>query len=385
MKSKQTILVVDDTPENISVVKGVLGAIYKVKAVLNGETALKVAGADTPDLILLDVMMPEMDGYEVCEKLKQSDSLKDVPVIFLTAKNQAEDIVKGFEVGAIDYINKPFNPQELKARVNTHLQLKAVQTQLVQSEKMAGLGTLVAGVAHEINNPVNFVHMNTQNLKSDIQKHKDFLYELLEEEKEIIAHLDSSFQKFDSKLKDINEGSERIKTIVLDLRTFSRLDEAEQKTIPLSEGIDSTLRLVKAKYKKDVEFICSYQDDPNIECWPAQLNQVFMNIIINASQAIISKQVSTGDPTPGTLTIQTLLHGNELGISFHDTGCGMTNDVKQKIFEPFFTTKPVGEGTGMGMAITYGIIEQHKGRLEIDSVLDEGTKITVFLPVSDTQ
>ncbi len=508
MARVQKILIVDDERFNINVLTGLLKPDYKLMAAKNGLQALKaVKIADPPDLILLDVMMPEMDGYETCRQLKADPQTAEIPIIFITAKVETADILNGFELGAVDYVSKPFNPKELLARVKTHLQLKAAQqqireseerfrsiielahdaivvvnsdlkieiwntgavqifgytkeemgaqpllsiitdtsatrylgvietlqdtassvsgkimellgkhkngreipielsvgvwetggksyisnivrdlterknmeTQMVQNEKMAGLGTLVAGVAHEINNPVNFVHMNVHNLKSDLGTHKAFLFDLLEEEPEIIAHLTEEFGKFNDKVGDIIEGSERIKTIVNDLRTFSRLDEAEKKVVKITEGIDSTLRLVKAKYKKEVEFLCDFQTDLEVECWAAQLNQVFMNIMVNACQAILDQQRMTKDQTPGKLTLQTFLEGRELGIRFMDTGSGMSEETRQKIFEPFYTTKSVGEGTGMGMAISYGIIEKHQGRLEVESTLGEGTTITVFLP-----
>ena len=375
------ILIVDDETNNIEVLTGLLKPEYKLMAAKTGMQALKAVKIDNPpDLILLDVMMPEMDGYETCRQLKSDPNTAEIPVIFITAKVETEDIIRGFELGAVDYINKPFNPRELQARVKTHMQLKSAQRQIVQNEKMAGLGTLVAGVAHEINNPVNFVHMNIHNLKSDLDKHHDFLFELLEEEPEIIGHLTKEFEKFTVKVKDIIEGSERIKAIVNDLRTFSRSDEGERKVVRISENIDSTSRLVKAKFKKEVKFISKIKSELEVECWPNQLNQVFMNIMVNACQAIVEKQKDSGDDTPGKISVQTFERGDEVGIRFQDTGIGMSEEVKKKLFEPFFTTKSVGDGTGMGMAITYGIIERHNGRLEVESTPGEGTTVTIFLP-----
>ena len=167
-----------------------------------------------------------------------------------------------------------------------------------------------------------------------------------------------------------------------DLRTFSRLDEADKKTVNLVDSLKSTLRLTETKYKESVRFIHDFQDQPELECHPAQLNQVFMNLVVNACQAIEKKQADTKDKTPGTLTIRTWIKGHELGLTFQDSGCGMTEGVKKKMFEPFFTTKPVGQGTGLGLSISYGIIEKHKGRFEIDSEVGKGTTLTVWLPLS---
>ncbi len=375
------ILVVDDEAANIAVLTSLLKSDYKLMAAKTGTQALKAACIENPpDLILLDIMMPEMDGYETCRRLKADPKTEDIPVIFITAKAEPEDIIKGFELGAVDFINKPFNPKELQVRVRTHMQLKTAQRQMVQNEKMAGLGTLVAGVAHEINNPVNFVHMNVHNLKDDLGKHRDFLLDLLEEEPEIIDHLTKEFEKFGSKITDIIEGSERIKAIVNDLRSFSRSDSEQRQVIRISENIDSTLRLVKAKFKKEVLFKSRISEELEVECWPAQLNQVFMNTIVNACQAIVEKQNTTGDDTPGKVTIKAFAEGNEVGIRFQDNGIGMNDEVQRKLPEPFYTTKPVGEGTGMGMAITYGIIERHHGRLVVESTPGEGTVITFYLP-----
>ncbi len=269
-----------------------------------------------------------------------------------------------------------------------HRQLKEAQNQLVQSEKMAGLGSLVAGVSHEINNPINFVQLGLYSLESDLVRQKEFLLELLEEETDIIKILHQQYSQIDGAIRDITEGSDRIKTIVKDLRTFSRLDEAECKSANIVENLQSTLRITQTQYKKNVQFQTDFQSRSELECRPAKLNQVFMNLIVNACQAIEKKQEENGEEQPGVLMIRTFEQGDIrdrwLAIQFEDNGCGMTEDVRQKIFEPFFTTKTVGEGTGMGMSITYGIIREHRGSIEVESESGEGTIITVYLPLQTT-
>lgn len=259
--------------------------------------------------------------------------------------------------------------------------LKHAQAQLVQSEKMAGLGTLVAGVAHEINNPTNFVNLGAASLEEDLKEFKALLFGMLgdDNDPEITQHFEEKFQRLHSALRNINEGTVRIKTIVRDLRTFSRLDEAEKKTVPLVENLESTIRLVRSQYQEGVEFITQFVDNPEIDCLPAQLNQVFMNVIVNACQAVLAKKI-TGQK--GSVTVATRFRGPEIAISITDEGIGMTEEVKQRIFEPFFTTKPVGEGTGMGMSICYQIIEKHQGRFEIDSTPGKGTTVTILLPAT---
>jgi predicted ATPase/signal transduction histidine kinase/tRNA A-37 threonylcarbamoyl transferase component Bud32 len=275
--------------------------------------------------------------------------------------------------------------------------LKTAQSQLVQSEKMAGLGTLVSGVAHEINNPTNFVHLGAASLDEELKEFKQLLFDLIGEDNDpdVIAHFKDQFGRFFLALENINEGTSRIRTIVQDLRTFSRLDEAEKKTVHLVENLESTLRLVRAQYAKEIDFKTRFDANPEIECLPAQLNQVFMNLMMNACQAIRQKyqdlhgdvdskvDATTGDGEIilGSLTLATSFHGNEVAIGFTDTGTGMSKEVQQRIFEPFFTTKEVGEGTGMGMSISYQIIEKHQGRFEIESREGEGTTITILLPL----
>jgi signal transduction histidine kinase/response regulator of citrate/malate metabolism len=282
--------------------------------------------------------------------------------------------------------------REIREREKAMTELKQTQIQLVHSEKMAGLGTLVAGVAHEINNPVNFVNGIAQNLQSDISGLKKFIFELAgdEADEKFTQLFANHFQKIESNLSDIFEGSQRIKTIVRDLRIFSRLDEAELKSADVTEGIISTIRLIQAKYKKDVEFICDFEIRREIDCLPAQLNQVFMNIMVNACQAIQEKQELSGSREMGKVYIKTFIadirkNSNSdlplLAIEFTDNGPGMTEEVKKRIFEPFFTTKAVGHGTGMGMSITYSIIEKHHGFIELKSEIGKGTTFILYLPM----
>jgi diguanylate cyclase len=259
--------------------------------------------------------------------------------------------------------------------------LKSTQLQLVQSEKMAGLGTLVAGVAHEINNPTNYVYLSSKTLKKDIDNFRKEVMDMLSgNDDEIIHYFEENFAGFYSSLNDTLDGSNRIKMIVADLRKFSRLDEAEKKEIFIAEALESTLRLVKTQFNKQIEFIKDFKTNGNIECYPAQLNQVFLNIIVNSCHAILKKQNDSKNEGIGSVTIQLSDNGNELVIAFKDSGCGMTEEEKNKIFEPFFTTKPVGQGTGLGMSISYGIIQKHHGKIEAESEQGIGTTITVFLP-----
>jgi signal transduction histidine kinase len=264
--------------------------------------------------------------------------------------------------------------------------LRASQSQLVQSEKMSGLGQLVAGVAHEINNPVNFVHLGTYKIKEVLHQQKQFLVDLLQEEPTIVDKLNRQYKQLEASLGNVEEGCVRIKTIVDDLRTFSRLDEAERKSVNILESLQSTIRITQTQYQKKVDIVTDFKTQAKLECWPARLNQVFMNIIVNGCQAIGRRQAESETPITGTLSITGIEiereNGyKELAIRFLDNGCGMSEETKNKIFEPFFTTKPVGEGTGLGMSISYTIIQEHKGRIDIKSKLGQGTMITLYLPL----
>ncbi len=412
-KTPVSLLIVDDEPKNIQLLANILKEQgYQIEFAMNGKEALKWTENKRFDAILLDVLMPVMDGITTCRHLKAHPATQDTPVIFLTAKVESEDIVQGFEAGAVDYVTKPFKKQELLLRVSTHVklhlaqlkvqqtsqelsdaferlenqhqQLKETQAQLVQSEKMASLGVLVAGVAHEINNPTNFVHNGAHNLKSFLDQLHTFIYKLAGDDVSpaIRSALEERFFPLHQNLEAIFDGTERIQTIVQDLRTFSRLDEAERKEASVVAGLKSTITLVRSNFKKQVEFVCDFQTDPLILCWPAQLNQLFLNLAVNGCQAILEKQQHSELPFVGQMKVSTFLKDHELGIRIQDNGCGMSQDVQKRIFEPFFTTKRIGEGTGLGLSISYGILEKHQGRVEIESVLGSGTTFMIWLPLT---
>jgi ABC-type amino acid transport substrate-binding protein/nitrogen-specific signal transduction histidine kinase/ABC-type nitrate/sulfonate/bicarbonate transport system substrate-binding protein len=264
--------------------------------------------------------------------------------------------------------------------------------QLVQSEKMASLGTLTAGVAHEINNPTNFAHAAVYMMQKEIDEIKAFLKQLAGGDKADIAVInsfDSKFEKLIELTKTAKEGTQRIKVIVEDLRTFARLDNAKQAETKVSELIKSTVNLVKTQYE-NITISTDFDYDPLIDCYPSQLNQVFMNIIVNACQSIKTKLteneiINADDNFEGMITICTSEQNNYLVININDNGGGMDKLTQQKVCEPFFTTKSVGSGTGLGMAISFGIIEDHDGMLKISSTLMQGSDFSIYLPVKSTQ
>lgn len=264
--------------------------------------------------------------------------------------------------------------------------LQETQSQLVQAEKMASLGQLTAGVAHEINNPINFVSANIKPLKEDlseimqciglyeqtITKNKlEPYFESVQEYKKN-ADIEYSILEVGDLLKGIEEGAARTSEIVKGLRNFSRLDQNALKKADLNEGIESTLSLLHSVYKDKVEIIKELGLLPEVDCFPGQINQVFMNIISNAVQAI---------PDLGTIFIKTWADARSVKISIKDSGTGMSEEIRKKIFDPFFTTKDVGKGTGLGLSISYSIIEKHKGSIEVLSAPGEGAEFIISLPI----
>jgi two-component system NtrC family sensor kinase len=274
--------------------------------------------------------------------------------------------------------------------------LKETQSQLVEAEKMASLGQLTAGVAHEINNPINFVTSNVAPLRRDVDMIWDTIdtFEKLalnteiqpDDKAKLIAdhkeQVDLDYIKVEVEylLKGMYEGASRTAEIVKSLRVFSRVDEDTLKYSDINEGIESTMVILNTLVKDKIDVLKIYGDIPPIECHAGKLNQVFLNILSNAIYAIDKKFSSSSG---GILKIETGLDdtGDSVFIKITDNGIGISDDIKHKIFEPFFTTKDVGEGTGLGMSIAYKTIENHKGRILVDTNIGEGTIFTVIIPV----
>ena len=265
-------------------------------------------------------------------------------------------------------------------------QLKQAQSQLIQSEKMSGLGQMVAGVAHEVNNPVNFIHGNLQHT----QEYTEELLQLVQlyqttyptgtpEINQFIAGIDLEFiqQDLPKILASMRLGTERIRDLVLSLRNFSRLDEAEVKNVDIHEGLRSTLLILNHRLQGKVQVIENFGKLPLIDCYPSQLNQVFMNIIGNAIDSFLTTQ----SDRQITINTKQLAH-QQIQVRIRDNGSGIPSEVQSRIFDPFFTTKPIGQGTGLGLAISYQIIEKHKGTIKLNSQMDYGTEFVINLPVA---
>ena len=267
-------------------------------------------------------------------------------------------------------------------------ELQDTQAMMVHSEKMKSLGELVAGIMHEINNPVNFIHGNLSHLKNYsedlitiIDKFAEFENDLSEEHKaeyqKLLKDLDYDFLKSDlpDLLKSCHEGTERTKNIILNLKDFSRMEESAITNVDLAKEIDSTLNILNNKFKHNITVHKDYHEDvPKIEAYGGQLNQVFMNILDNAAFAVSEKD-------HGEVWIKIFKDNKNAFIEIKDNGKGMSEETKNKIFNPFFTTKPVGQGTGLGLSISYKVIKNHNGSINVESKLGEGTTFKITLPL----
>ncbi len=393
--ARPAVLAVDDVEANLIAVRALLEDMdCEVVLAKSGNEALRQLLRRQFAVLLLDVQMPGMDGYEVAHHARKNPSTRDVPIIFLTAANNSEGMVlRGYGSGAVDFLFKPLNPSILRSKVRVFLELHAahqkvadakavleqrnaelkaayseLQTthaQLVQSAKMASLGELVAGVAHEINNPLAFVlsHLDTARRSLNTL------------EAQMPAELSAAplWTRANDRLREMSPGLERIRELVLKLRTFSRLDEGELKRVSVRECVESVLTILGHRLKDRIHVETQFGAPEELDCYASLLNQAIMNLVSNAIDAMEGA---------GTLRITTGALGAEYGISVQDTGTGIPAELRERVLEPFFTTKAVGQGTGLGLSITYSIVRKHGGVLELLDAEGGGTRAVIRIPLT---
>jgi len=405
------ILIVDDQATNVRVLTAVLeyAGYSNVRGISDSRTAMEVFLEYSPDLIMLDLHMPHVDGLAVMDQLAGViDSSDYLPVLVLTGDVTLEAKERALSHGAHDFLSKPLNSTEVQLRVKnllqtrylhqqlkaqneslerqvherTHLaeeltrancgleetnrRLKDTQAQLIHSEKMAALGELVAGIAHEINNPLAFVLSNLFTVETGIDQIAPEAAPHLSEQSLRKLH------KIRARLREMGDGLDRVKGLVLNLRTFSRLDEGEFKTIDVAESLDSALVFLNHRMNGRIQIEKNYGPGRLLACYGGRLNQVFMNLIANAVDSISAD---------GKVAITTSQTGDIFSISVKDTGTGIPEAIRGRIFDPFFTTKAVGQGSGLGLAISYGIVQDHQGSIEVRSQEGVGSEFEVRIPM----
>jgi signal transduction histidine kinase len=388
------VLIADDEPVSRRLLQSYLQKWgYQVAAANNGAEAWRLFEAGDFAIVITDWMMPEMDGLELVRRIRACPRPGYVHATLLTAKAQKEDLVEGMEAGADDFLTKPFDRDELRVRLRAaerlvnleqslaeqNRVLRETQAALVQNEKLASLGRLAAGVAHEINNPIAYVTNNLAVLRRDTRAALDALDAYRRgdaagaarlEEKADLAYLRENFARTcDTTL----EGLQRVRDIVRNLRDFARLDEAEFKEADLNAALQSAAEIVRHQLKeKGVRLETTLGPLPPVLCHPGKVNQVFLNLLVNAIQAC--------EPG-GAVAVRTRAEPNGVVVEVRDDGCGIRPEHRARLFEPFFTTKPIGQGTGLGLSVSFGIVRDHGGAIEVESEVGRGSTFRVRLPL----
>jgi signal transduction histidine kinase len=417
MVDTESILIVDDSPTNLAMLTQVLKSTgLALQVARDGETAIAHILQSLPAMILLDVQMQGMDGFETCRRLKAYPITQDIPVIFMTAMTDTQSKVKGFALGAVDYITKPYEQEEVLARIRTQLELRRLtrslqqanetleqrvaertaelqnaQIKLVQQEKLAALGQMMAGIAHELNNPIGAIASNVNpayehvaDLTTALRLYQEHYPASDPALAEALTRLNLEFviQDLPKLLNTVKLSSQRIRELSTSLRNFARTDANTKVAANLHEGIDSTLVILGHRLKASgdrpaVGVFKQYADLPDVPCYPGPLNQVFMNLLANAIDALEDQ------PDPMICVITEQSNHDRAIVRIVDNGCGMSDEVQQRLFEPLFTTKERGKGTGLGLSIARQIIEEkHRGHLTCVSTVGQGTEFVIELPIN---
>jgi signal transduction histidine kinase len=398
---------------------------HEVAAAADGAEAWELFHKGEFPLVLTDWVMPEVDGLELIRRIRGRPQQSGyVYIILLTARSDKEDVIVGIDTGANDFVTKPFDRGELRVRLQAgeriiqleqtlaaqNRALREAQAALVQSEKLASLGQLAAGVAHEINNPLAYVINNLAVLRRDVlptlavlERYRSAHDRLAALEPQLGKEVADMAEALDlpyvqtslPRLFDRTaEGLERVRQIVRNLCDFARLDEADLKEADLNAGLSATLEIiVHETRKKSVQVRTELGELPAVMCHPSKLNQVFLNLLVNAVQAcgqggtIEVWTRRAGQPgaeplAPPYVLLAPAFREGGVVIEVKDTGSGIAPEHLPHLAEPFFTTKPVGQGTGLGLAVTYGILRDHGGGLEIESIPGRGSLFRIRIPLA---
>lgn len=376
------VLVADDEPDMLRFLKSQLTSQYQVIEACDGQQAVDKAAQFLPDIILLDMMMPEKDGLQACRELREKVATKTTPVILLTARADEETKMAALAAGASDFLAKPFSTTELHVRIhnlieshtyqrkltrqnqqleNTIEQLKETESLLVQTEKIASLGRLSAGIIHEINNPLNFATTGLYTLR----KKARLLPEALQPE-------------YTEILTDVEDGIKRVRDIVSDLRSFTHPSEGAVDEVPVHEVVEQALRFLSGEWRSSVQVLYECVPGQVIRANRNKLIQVMINLVQNALDAVKEKTFTTDQPT---VWIEGRIDNGRSVLQVRDNGQGIDPEVLDKIFDPFFTTKDVGKGMGLGLSICYRIVQDYEGQITVRSERGQSTSFTMDFPL----
>jgi signal transduction histidine kinase len=381
-----TILVADDEPDMLRFLKSQLSPHYRVLEAVDGQQAIEKASQFLPDIILLDMMMPEKDGLQACREIREHTPTQSIPIILLTARADEETKLGALSAGASDFLTKPFSTTELHVRIknlveshqyqrkvskqnqvleSTIEQLKDTETQLVQTEKLASLGRMSAGIIHEINNPLNYATTGLFTLRN---KGKYLAPEQQEEYQDI--------------LKDVEEGIKRVKTIVSDLRMFTHPDTESRDQVEVPEVVAAALRFLSNEWKDKVRIEQKLAGHQSVWANKNKLIHVMVNLLQNSLDALKAKSFATEQPT---IWIEGRLEPGKSILVVRDNGAGIESEHLDKIFDPFYTTKDVGEGMGLGLSICYRIVRECEGQISVRTEPGKFCEFTLEFPAKGQQ
>ena len=386
---KQVILIVDDELLNLKLMEAMLDLEgYQVLEAGNGKEAL-IKAKENPDLILLDIMMPILDGFETCRLLKEDLTTKDIPIIFLSALQDSKSKLTGFNLGGVDYISKPFQREDLLARVRTHLTIREQgirlreyadrleemveerTRQLVHADRLATLGTLVAAVAHEFNNPLQAIIGNVELALLELDEYKQGLYDSSNEISQ--GFLSGRSDRVENGLREINRASQKLTEIINNLKNFGKKKTDMKENFYLRRPIQDALAIIRARIKTSTAVEVQVPADLMIQGNYQQFSQIFINLVHNAADALAGKE--------GKITISAeSTKSREVIIDVRDSGQGIPKNLCETIFDPFFTTKDESDGTGLGLFITRQIVEKYGGHIEAVPHDGPGGWFRIILP-----